>query len=100
VHAGRLGGDEQLGGDLPVALAARDQRQHLALPVGQCGDQAGYPSVPPGLIGPVSLGALSQPRPAAQVVQRGAQRGRTELVSRRGGGLPRALGLRPRCLIA
>lgn len=37
VHAGRLGRDEQRGGDLPVALPGRHQPQHLKLPLGKPG---------------------------------------------------------------
>ena len=35
VHAGRLGRDEQLGGDLPVAAPGRDQAEYLEFAFGQ-----------------------------------------------------------------
>src|SRR4051812_21451268 len=43
VHADRLGGDEQLPGDLAVAAALGHEGEDLGLPTGQRGVVAGLP---------------------------------------------------------
>jgi len=79
MHAGGLGRDEQLGGDLPVAAPGGQQPEHLEFPAGEPAQRAR-----PG-------GPLSEPGPAAQIRQRRAQPGGAEPVGDSHRFLPFAL---------
>ena len=90
VHAGGFHGDEQLAGDLPVAVPGRDEPEHLVLAGGESQRGSGNRGVAgsPGRVRLVSWpvqGAEGDPGPPGDQGDVAAQRPGAELLGQRAG---------------
>jgi hypothetical protein len=97
MDAGGLGRDEQLSGDLPVAVADREQPQDLDLPLGQSGQRvtccrAGEAGLTPAR-GRLRSRPVSQACPPGQVGQGGPQWPGADALCYLGGRQQLTLGL-------